>query len=463
MGTITHNLQGMNANRQLNITTGRKADAAEKLSSGYRINRAADDASGLAISEKMRKQIRGLSQGVDNTKDGISLCQVADSALSDVHDMLHRITELSIQAANGTMSELERKDIQGEITHLISEVSRIGETTTFNGIHIFDIAGKTKEEVVDMELIKSPSAANGYMSEAYEDGGNFYYAASMDFSALNTANIAKLFDKSFSFTCSQSCPETFEFKFVNGGGSKFVNPGSANQRVPHYYEIDIQGMTDGSQIANALFDFVYKNPASASGGLSGNEVKVSHSNILVKTGNDKLVIRAVSPSFSSAADAIASAENQYKGSQYGQTDFAEVTGSTETRITNILPIQYGADEGDMMELEVERMNAFLIGISDINVTTVKGCNQALGKTKNALEAINRQRSKIGSQQNRLEHTIANEDNIVENTAASESRIRDTDMAEVMVMHSMVNILQQAGQSVLAQANQSNQGVINLLR
>ncbi len=117
----------------------------------------------------------------------------------------------------------------------------------------------------------------------------------------------------------------------------------------------------------------------------------------------------------------------------------------------------------MMELEVERMNAFLIGISDINVTTVKGCNQALGKTKNALEAINRQRSKIGSQQNRLEHTIANEDNIVENTAASESRIRDTDMAEVMVMHSMVNILQQAGQSVLAQANQSNQGVINLLR
>ena len=177
MGTITHNLQGMNANRQLNITTGRKADAAEKLSSGYRINRAADDASGLAISEKMRKQIRGLSQGVDNTKDGISLCQVADSALSDVHDMLHRITELSIQAANGTMSELERKDIQGEITHLISEVSRIGETTTFNGIHIFDIAGKTKEEVVDMELIKSPSAANGYMSEAYEDGGNFYYAA----------------------------------------------------------------------------------------------------------------------------------------------------------------------------------------------------------------------------------------------------------------------------------------------
>ncbi len=463
MGTITHNLPGMNADRQLNITTSRKADTAEKLSSGYRINRAADDASGLAISEKMRKQIRGLSQGVDNTKDGISLCQVADSALADVHDMLHRITELSIQAANGTMSELERKDIQAEITHLISEVSRIGETTTFNGIHIFDIAGKTKEEIVDMELIKSPSAANGYMSEAYDDNGTFYYAASMDFSGINAANIAKLFDKSFSFTCSQSCAETFEFKFVNGGGSKFVNSGSYNQRVPHYYEIDIQGMTDGRQIVNELFDFVYNNPASASGGLSGNEVKVSHSNILVKTGNDKLVIRAVSPPFTSAADAIASAGNKYSGSQYGQTDFAQVTGSTETRITNILPIQYGADKGEMMELEVERMNAFLIGISDINVTTVKGCNQALGKTKNALEAINRQRSKIGSQQNRLEHTIANEDNIVENTTASESRIRDTDMAEVMVLHSMVNILQQAGQSMLAQANKSNQGVISLLR
>lgn len=462
MSSITHNMQAMNANRQLNVTTGRKAGTAEKLSSGYRVNRAADDASGLAVSEKMRKQIRGLSQGVDNAKDGISLCQVADSALAEVHDMLHRITELSIQSANGTMTETERNAIQGEITHLITEVSRIGETTTFNGIHIFDIAGKTKEEVVDMELVKSPSAANGYMSEAYQVGSNFYFAASMDFSSIGAANIRKLYGKSFSFTCSQSCPETFEFKFVNGGGSKFVNPQSANKSEPHYYEIDISGMTTGSQVCNELFDFVHKNPANGNP-TSGNAVNVSHSNILIRTGSDSLVIRAVSPSFTNAADAIAEADRRYNGSKYGQTNFAEVTGSTETRITNILPIQYGADEGNMVDLEVERMNADLIGISDINVTTVKGCNQALDKTHDALEAINRQRSKLGVQQNRLEHTIANEDNIVENTTASESRIRDTDMAEVMVLHSMVNILHQAGQSMLAQANQSNQGVLNLLR
>lgn len=464
MTSVVNNLFAMNASRNLNITTGRKAKDSEKLSSGYRINRAADDAAGLSISEKMRKQIRGLSQGVDNSGDGISLCQVGDGALAEVHDMLHRITELSIQSANGTMSELERADIQGEVAQLISEISRIGETTTFNGIHIFDIAGRTKEELIQVDLIQSPSSDLGYMSEAYEKDGKYYSAASMDFSAINSTTAKKLWDKSFLFTCSASCPEAFQFTFVNGGGSRFVNPNSVNQSVRHDYEIDISGMKSGSEIANAIFDFVSKNPArtGSSYPVTDKEIYVSHSNILVKESNNKLIIHGVSAYTTEAAAKQYGINHAAANSPYGKTDFAEVTGAADTRIVNIFPIQYGAENGEALDLEIDRMNTDILGITDLDVSTFSGCNTAIDRTKDALEIINMQRAKIGVQQNRLEHTIANEDNVVENTTAAESRLRDMDMAKGMVSYSMVSILQQVGESMLAQANKSNQSVINLL-
>lgn len=467
MNSVVNNMFAMNASRNLNITTGRKAKDTEKLSSGYRINRAADDAAGLSISEKMRKQIRGLSQGVDNSGDGISLCQVGDAALAEVHDMLHRITELSIQSANGTMSELERADIQGEVAHLISEIGRIGETTTFNGIHIFDLAGKVKEELIQMDLIESPSADAGYMSEIYKDGATYYPAVTMDFGAINAVSVKKLYGKSFSFGCSQSCSETFKFTFLNGNGSQ----SSVTNRwgsTTHEYKIDIHGLKTGSQVLNAIFSYVCDNPPGPSASKpyvpSGNRIQVSHSNYLIKEDNEHFIMRATIGYNSEQA-----AQNQIdqvfanSGNPYsGKVDFAEVTGSSETRITNLFPIQYGAESGEALDLEVERMNTDILGITDLDVSTVLGCNDAIDRTKDALETINRQRAKIGAQQNRLEHTIANEDNIVENTTASESRLRDMDMAKGMVSYSIVNILQQAGQSMLAQANKSNQGVIDLL-
>ena len=199
----------MNGNRQLKINSGNQRKTVEKLSSGFRINRAADDASGLAISEKMRRQIGGLTQGVRNVQDGVSLCQVADAALTEVHDMLNRISELSIKAANGTMSKSDRQAVQDEVSMLTMEISRIGTTTTFNDIHIFDYAnGEYMKETLNMDLIRSPSAQKGYLSEAYYENGLYYPSASMDFSALTDASkIARLAGKSFSFTCSQSCPE----------------------------------------------------------------------------------------------------------------------------------------------------------------------------------------------------------------------------------------------------------------
>ncbi len=465
MSSIVNNMQAMNASRNLNVTTGRKASNTEKLSSGYRINRAADDAAGLSISEKMRRQIRGLEQGVRNSSDGVSLCQVADGALAEVHDMLNRVTELTIQSANGTMTKFERTAIQDEVSNIVSEISRVGTTTTFNGMHIFDLAGLTKEELIQVDLVKSPSADKGYLSEAYEFNNRYYPSATMDFSSINVANIKKLYDKSFSFTCSVSCPETFEFKFIDGNGkqSAFLNPETVNKSVPHYYQIDIHGMTNGSQVAKALYNFVETHPARTNTTQQpDNGLMVSHSNILVKDkDSSKLILRSIN-NFATAEDAIKYGENTYKGSQYGQANFAEIKGSADTRISNLFPIQSGAEDGEKLELEIERMNSLLLGISELDVTTVPGCNDALERTEFAMLAISRQRAKIGAQQNRLGSTISNEDNVVENTAAAESRIRDMDMSTGMVMQSMLNILDQAGQSMLTQANQVNRDVIRLI-
>ena len=166
---ISHNLLAMNSKRQLGITNRSKAKSTEKLSSGYRINRAADDEAGLAISEKMRRQIRGMSQGVENTQDGVSLCQVADGALAEINEMLNRMTKLSIQAANGTNSESDRAEIQREINELKVEITRIGKTTKFNYKLVFDSGKEIKKDPMPTlsitSLVKSPATDTGYLTE----------------------------------------------------------------------------------------------------------------------------------------------------------------------------------------------------------------------------------------------------------------------------------------------------------
>ncbi len=454
----------MNGNRQLKINSGNQRKTVEKLSSGFRINRAADDASGLAISEKMRRQIGGLTQGVRNVQDGVSLCQVADAALTEVHDMLNRISELSIKAANGTMSKSDRQAVQDEVSMLTMEISRIGTTTTFNDIHIFDYAnGEYMKETLNMDLIRSPSAQKGYLSEAYYENGLYYPSASMDFSALTDASkIARLAGKSFSFTCSQSCPEAFTFTFVNRDGqqSRFLNPESKGNRVEHRYQIDLMGIETGEELLNTLFDFVNENPAT-DGKVSEDRVHVSHSNILIKKSNNMLVLRATTYGQDTVEKVLQHCEARYKNSQYGQADFAGIASASDERVTNVLSIHYGADGKDNMGLYIEKMNAVTLGLNDLKVTLVEECYSAINKAKEAMEAVSRQRSLIGAQQNRLESTIDNENNVIENLTASESRIRDADMAREVVRESTLHILEQAGYSVLAQANQENQSVLAL--
>lgn len=268
---VQHNMQAANANRMLGITTGAQAKSTEKLSSGYKINRAADDAAGLAISEKMRSQIRGLDRASTNAQDGISVVQTAEGALNEVHSMLQRMNELATQAANDTNTSKDRSQIQLEINQLTSEINRVRSTTQFNTMNLLSGSFKNKN------------------------------------------------------------------------------------------------------------------------------------------------------------------------------------------------LQVGSLSGQRIELNISNMSASALGVSGLKVSSFDNAGNAMSRIQKAIDKVSTQRAKLGAVQNRLEHTIANLDNVSENTQAAESRIRDTDMAKEMVTYSKNNILMQAGQSMLAQANQSNQGVLSLLQ
>lgn len=268
---VQHNLTAMNANRQLGVTTSAQAKSTEKLSSGYRINRAGDDAAGLTISEKMRSQVRGLNKASSNAQDGVSLIQVAEGALAETHSILQRMNELATQAANDTNTTIDRNAIQKEIDQLTSEIDRIRSTTQFNTMDLLD--------------------------------GTF-------------------------------------------------------------------------------------------------------------TGKN---------------------------------------------------LQVGSLSGQAISISISNMNASSLNVSGLSMSSYGAAGSAMDKIQSAINKVSEQRSYLGALQNRLEHTIANLDNIAENTQSAESRLRDTDMAEEMVEYSKNNILAQAGQSMLAQANQSNQGVLSLLQ
>ncbi|MDD6194189.1 MAG: flagellin [Lachnospiraceae bacterium] len=274
---VQHNLKAMNSNRMLGLTTASQAKSTEKLSSGYKINRAADDAAGLAMSEKMRRQVRGLTQAAANAQDGISMVQTAEGALNEVHDMLQRMNELAVKAENGTLKSDDRDYIDAEVQQLMSEINRVASTTTFNENNLLD--GK-------------------------------------------------------------------------GGSAK-----------------------DGK------FD-----------------------------------------------------------------------------------LQVGAEKSQYINLEIKAMNCTEIGlVGDLSAKTATKAATLNAAVKTAITNVSKQRSDLGAVQNRLEHTINNLNNVVENTTSAESSIRDTDMATEMVKYSNNNILMQAGQAMLAQANQSNQGVLSLLQ
>ncbi len=479
MLTVAHNLTAYNTQRQFGLVNSKRAKSAEKLSSGYRINRSADDAAGLAISEKMRRQIRGFNQGAANIQDGISLCQVADGALSDVHDMLHRMTELSVKSANGTLSPQDRQYIQEEVNHLSAEINRIGRTTRFNDQLLFDSENKEITTGTITQLVTCASADSGYMSESYRVNNSYMPAAYLDFSNVNESNVAKLHGGNFGFYCSRGCNEVFDVTFVSDGTpSSAKNLGDANhQEEHHYYTIDISGCKNGSDVVDSILNYVgthlpYQRPESTS---TYGDLRVSHSNHLSKVGESELVIYAnrrvvnfgnYSATGYSTAEQAANAypiPNYPKGDIAGKVFCSTMTETIEEEPIFKFEIQCSSQASDVEYVETHRMNAEVLGVDPLDVSTQNAAAGAIKKVKNAVGAITKQRSEIGAQQNRLEHSFNMNLNAAENTQYAESVIRDTDMAKEMVHYSINNVLSQAGQSMMTQANQSNQGVMVLLR
>ncbi len=337
---VQHNITAMNSNRMLGLTTSAQAKSTEKLSSGYKINRAADDAAGLSISEKMRRQIRGLTQASANAQDGISCVQTAEGALNEVQDMLQRMNELAVKGENGTLTSTDRSYIQAEVKQLMSEIDRVQSTTTFNE--------------------------------------------------------QKLLDGSFS--------------------NKGLQVGAESGQ---HIGITIKNMNTNELIASAIHKETKFGTANIDKQSSDTIANVTG----YKDGNDNTLNSAMLAKFYDFAAGAAGG--------VVDTDLQTVT-KTATTLTK---------DDEPTAADFAALNAF---------------------AKSAIQDVSKQRSDLGAIQNRLEHTISNLDNIVENTTSAESQIRDTDIATEMVRYANNNILQQAGTSMLSQANQSNQLALSLL-
>ena len=430
---VQHNLTAMNSNRMLGLTTASQAKSTEKLSSGYKINRAADDAAGLSISEKMRKQIRGLTQASLNAQDGISAVQTAEGALTEVHDMLQRMNELAVKAGNGTMSADDRNYVQNEIDQLVNEIDRVSETTKFNETYLLkgDAAsnGNTKTFAANDVLGTVDGvtvAAKGNTAAKLTDGAEI---------KIGTVDVVSSDATNFEITDKTNAQNVV--KITSDGTNATVT------------------LKDGKEVTDTAANIktTYGIDAKAAGSATiSKQLKVESTNADVKgtyTGN------------LNDLDADAAVNVKLAIGASGSTALS----SSEKAL--ILSFQVGADTTaeNKIEVSLEAMSAKGIGVNglQVNGTDSTNADAAVKTIANAIQKVSTQRSALGAVQNRLEHTINNLDNVVENTTSAESQIRDTDMATEMVKYSNNNILAQAGQAMLAQSNQANQGVLSLLQ
>ena len=651
---VQHNLTAMNSNRMLGITTGAQAKSTEKLSSGYRINRAADDAAGLTISEKMRKQMRGLDRASTNAQDGVSAVQTAEGALTEVHSMLQRMNELANQSANGSNSESDRDAIQAEIEQLTTEIDRVAETTKFNETYLLkgNADGKKSDVTVNAhdagiagKLVDDGKTATFTVDSKLEEGdkitiaGKEYkigsdatgksvndYAQKADAAVTGATvktgdsitdastgktytivdkavNAAGLFvDTKSAFTITHADGTTESYEVANAGGtgklseadafdvvkqalaagekvtltkdangkdcnldvvtalentatnaeiSSVATQFSTNQRVSEFVTaaaavdagftlaagdtVTLGGKTttlteNAPKAASVISDIVSKlgegdeveitrdgtsstlkvgdttdaikdtytvadiianikdgdqvkfgiatahtaaNAAATSAGIVAGtpgalgtaysvvgETSSSDDGVISKSKALEMIGEELAKASSIGTDTAATVKNNNDGT----FTIEKGTVSVKDSLSFALHVGADADMTNKITVDISSMDAAGLGIKGLNVSDNNGASAtyAIDAISDAIAKVSAQRSSLGAVQNRLEHTIANLDNVVENTTAAESRIRDTDMAEEMVNFSKNNILAQAGQSMLAQANQSNQGVLSLL-
>jgi flagellin len=465
---VQHNMQAMNSNRMLGATTGAQAKSTEKLSSGFKINRAADDAAGLTISEKMRKQIKGLDRASTNAQDGVSAVQTAEGALTEVHSMLQRMNELAVQAANGTNSKSDRDAIQAEIEQLTTEVDRVAETTKFNETYL--LKGDNTQAAKTINLAAHDAGLKGTLV----DNGDGTATFTMD--KLKAGDGVTIGGKSYTIGAAA------------GSAAALAKAGAGKASAGVAW-------APGDKVTVNNIEYTYVSTASmAAGWYAGTPVSgegkadaaLFKAGANVESGTKKFHVIDPDANGVDKNDATVITETHAYELAKAELKTANGIGDTKghanvTNAVNKFTIQTGqaeipsalsfnlhvgsdADMTNKINVNVESMTSDYLGIKGLNVSDDSGnaATYAIDAIADAVAKVSEQRSALGAIQNRLEHTIANLDNISENTTAAESRIRDTDMASEMVTYSKNNILAQAGQAMLAQANQSTQGVLSLL-
>lgn len=397
---INHNLMANNALRNMNINSNSSSKAMEKLSSGLRINRAGDDAAGLAISEKMRGQINGLNQASSNAQDSISLIQTAEGALNETHSILQRMRTLAVQSANDTNTTTDRTAIQSEINQLTSEVNRIANTTEFNTKKLLN---------GDLQGVSDFQKAIQKADATFANGNVKLANATADLSIFSQTDVIRI-----NFVETVSTGATFS-----------------------------KNTAGGISITTVLGNIDPTKVAFSTGG-----------NIVISDGNSSIKLTMTSGADIRSGDTITISVQAFKAAQ---TD-----SSKQVRA------QIGANAGQELGIGINDVSSKALGLQKtdgtaLDVTSQSKASGAVTLINNAIEAVSTERSKLGAYQNRLEHTINNLGVSSENLTSAESRIRDVDMASEMSEYSKNNILSQAAQAMLAQANQQPQQVLQLLR
>ena len=410
---INHNMNALNAHRNMGVNNTNAGKSMEKLSSGLRINRAGDDAAGLAISEKMRGQIRGLTQSSRNASDGISMIQTAEGALNETTNILQRMRELAVQSANDTNTSDDREQLQKEMTQLGEEIDRIANNTEFNTKKLLNgnmgaATTATKGTIVNSGGLNTVTANDALLTALKDANGN-------------SLGIAK--DDVITVTWS-----------VNGTQKSANLTVDAQSKMENLLEkVKGDDTVESATIAKGVITITAKDTGAA-GQINGLSIEVKSA-----SGTRK----------EAASNALSS--------------FATGAQASDTRTDGSANLQIGANGGQQLNLSIEDMRATSLGVKNLQVGTQSQANTAINVIDEATKRVSSERANLGAAQNRLEYTISNLDNTAENLTSAESTLRDVDMAKEMMEYSKNNILSQAAQSMISQANQQPQNVLQLLR
>ena len=405
---IQHNIMAMNAYRNYTNNTSALSKNLEKLSSGYKINRAGDDAAGLAISEKMRAQITGLDKAQDNAKDGISLVQTAEGALTEVHDMLNRMYELAEQSANGTFEDgTDRKQLQKEVDQLKSEINRIADSANFNGIKLLD-GSMSATKVTKFNHSATTSSAGvdvSIMADSVIDSTgkrtNLKFKLAADTTGKAGVKVAK--DGTVTITVA--------------------NKDKDGHTAAEIQALLAKAVASGTGVSADMLSAVQNATVSGKGITIGTKTKASWATLAGTTG----------------------------------------TMSTNTGAPLTLQIGDTSDSFNQLKVGIKDCHVDALGLTDMKIGDQDSAAKALDKIKSAINYVSDVRGTLGATQNRLDHTINNLSVMQENIQDAESTIRDTDVADEMMAYTKNNILIQSAQAMLAQANQVPQGVLQLLQ